>query len=113
MSDRKDMIYKCIECNDVEVTNDYHTDGRVCTKCGGHLRATGYAIGLDLAKGRDMTVWSKTHRYDIVLNSISDRVSALYLLGYKDEEINTLINDILFQFKIDRSLIGKAYFNLK
>ena len=113
MSDRRYMVYKCIDCNEVEVTNDYHTDGRVCTKCGGHLMATRYAIGMDLAKGKDMIVQSKTHRYDIVLNSISDRVSALYQLGYKDEEINTLVNDILFQFKIDKSCIGKDYFNFK
>ena len=122
MSDRKDMLYKCIECNDEEVTNDYRTDGRVCTKCGGHLIATGYVIGIDLASGKDMQGWlnkrekettDKRHTYEFVLNSISDRVSALYLLGYKDEEINTLVNDILFQFRIDKSCIGKDYFNLE
>ena len=54
----RDMVYKCLECNEVEVTNDYRTDGRVCTKCGGHLAATGYAVDTD-TKGNEKIVRDK------------------------------------------------------
>lgn len=55
MNDMKYISYKCIKCNKEEITNDYHTDGRRCTKCCGHLIATRY-VGIDLATGKDKCV---------------------------------------------------------
>ena len=56
----KGLIYKCLECDKVEIVkrNDHKIDGRVCKSCGGKLTPTGYIVGIDLAKGKDMTVYT-------------------------------------------------------
>lgn len=54
----QDTLYKCLECGDQEIikARDSRTDGRVCKVCKGHLVPLGY-VGIDLASGKDMTVW--------------------------------------------------------
>lgn len=56
----KDLVYKCLECNEIEVVryNNHKIDGRVCKHCGGKLTPIRYVTGLDLAEGKDKTVYT-------------------------------------------------------
>ncbi|MBU3153493.1 hypothetical protein [Clostridium estertheticum] len=50
MNCKKYLLYKCIECNEEEITNNYHTDGRRCKKCSGHLVSMGYIKDINKIK---------------------------------------------------------------
>lgn len=49
-----DIVYKYYDCSKEIIGNPDKIDGKKCPECNGRLIPM-YYIGIDLAKGRDMT----------------------------------------------------------
>ena len=62
----KEMVRECVECNNKQIGYS-NRDGNSCEKCGGYTDPKGWVhVGIDLAKGKDITAVGNGHHFVII-----------------------------------------------